>query len=576
MGLNIRLLHLLYISADKTYAEDVKNKALKWNSNINCPYSFSIAVIENPYQIYSQIFEKIGDGSLRLSVLIDYKSFLKYKSKLGEYTTAIRDSILCFPEINYYFDERTIDNNCVISNFLEFIIRGSGLSVSEEQKKCVITGLHTFNSTAINSPNKTTINNKRVQHVNINPYERLLMGMDNLFDASNLRFFLKELKYTDLSLHRNYSIIQKSRSKNLSLCVEEERSQSMFNCLALFLNGFRVLPITSASELRWANMNLTPQIIIRDYDLQFPDAARNWEKLKKENNIKDNSLAIYIVRGWHFDQSLKKWEEKLNSDNCYWCNLLSVPTFYVSKGAQDKEGNRTLFFEIPCTDNNEQQRLLKIGVGTKELWLPGIYKPVSGVYTPFHAINLVRKRYDDCYKEENGELPIITNRTEEGGHGVPLDIYNIVKSMVDRAENYYKKNRYVHALVVANDAIEIMNGFHQALTIRAYRCMAMAENAVAANILGGDEEELMRDTTYRLNKIEKDVTRITSIGDAKDEFNINKRKNVLNQIYNELRVYCKEKEHFEAEDSVVREIGHLNEGLSFSSLKRYIINLLKK
>ena len=41
-------------------------------------------------------------------------------------------------------------------------------------------------------------------------------------------------------------------------------------------------------------------------------------------------------------------------------------------------------------------------------------------------------------------------------------------------------------------------------------------------------------------------------------------------------VKCKEKEHFEAEDSVVREIGHLNEGLSLSTLKRYVINMLKK
>lgn len=573
MGLNIRLSHFLYISADPAKAFSVEKQSSTWSNRINNPYTFSTAVIEHPFQIYSQIVENQKDKSIRLSVLIDYKSFMKFASKWASFSTVIRDSILCFPEINFYFDERPIDDSHGITNFLDFLIKdGCWFSIPPEIVESVDINMHTFNSEQPNDGGKA----KRRRHpqADSGPYDELLIGKDNLFDASNIRFFLKELRYNELSLHRNYADIQKSRSKNLALCVEEERSQCLFNSLSLFLNGFRVLPVSSAGELYRANQQLHPQIILRDYDLQFADASDNWERLKKQYQLSDTSLAIHVIRGWRFDQTAKIWETKLNSNNLYWNKFIEAktPTFYVSKGAQDKDGNRILFFDIPKTNDDNSQQFAK-GVGKMELHLPGIYKPVSGVYTPFHVINMIRERYEDIYKINDGKLPIITSRTEEGGHGVPLDIYNIVKSMVDRAEGYYKNNRFVHSLIVANDAIEIMNGFHQALSIRAYRCLALAENAVSSNIIGGDEKELMRDTAFRLNKIELDVTRISSIGNIKDNLNIINRRNVLNQIYSEIRVNCKDKEHFFAENSVIRSIGHLNEGYSFSRIIQAFRNL---
>lgn len=566
MGVNIRTACLLYISADRGNLKRVTKIASKWNDGIVNPFSFIPSIVKAPFQIFQKIQESLKKTGSNLSVLIDYKSFIANKNKWQEYSTVLRDCILCFPEFNFYFDERDLsDENESITDFLDYIVTGIGLTRNGLNIDDVIKDIHTFKS-EINERNK-------IIEIEESPFNLLLKGRDNLFDASNLRFVLKKMRYEELSLHENYSSVQKSRKENLALCIEEERSQSLFNSIALFLNGFRVLPITCAEELHWANSNLKPSIIIRDYDLQFPDGSN---KRKRQRSNKQANVSkfenIYLIRGWHYNKTNKAWEKTIDDNNDYWSNLKKFPIFYVSKGSQNDEGKRNMFFHIFDTDDDSKQQEEK-GEGSSQLFLPGIDKPVSGVYKPFQAINIIRRCYNDSFQSED---TIFTNRTQEDGHGVPLDIYNVVKDMVDRAELYYNNGRFVHSVVVANEAIEIMNGFHQSLTIRAYRCQVMAENALAANILGGDEKELRNDTEFRLEKIEKDITRISSVGDHEDALNINKKKNMLNQIFNDIRIYCQDREHFEAEDAVVRAIGHLNEGLPLSVFKNFLLNAIKR
>ena len=103
-----------------------------------------------------------------------------------------------------------------------------------------------------------------------------------------------------------------------------------------------------------------------------------------------------------------------------------------------------------------------------------------------------------------------------------------------------------------------MNGFHQVLSVRAFRCLSLAENAAAAGALGTSEEGLSKDTEFRLRRIRDVVTRLSSLGNEGYQKR-NKSRNTLNQIYNDIRLYCKDKEYFKAEDEVVRAIGHLNE-----------------
>lgn len=564
--MNIRTTSLLYISADLENLKRVTKIASKWSDGIVNPFYFVPTIVEAPFQIYSKIRESLKDSGSNLSVLIDYKSFIMNSKKWQEYSTVLRDCILCFPELNFYFDERDrSDKNESITDFLDYIVTGIGLTKNGLNIEDVIKDIHIFKS-EIHERNK-------IIDMAESPFNLLLKGRDNLFDASNLRFVLKKMRYKELSLHENYGSVQKSRKENLALCIEEERSQSLFNSIALFLNGFRVLPITCAEELQWANCNLKPSIIIRDYDLQFSDGA---DKRKRQRGAKTATVSqfenIYLIRGWHCNKTNKKWEKTIDNNNVYWSNLNNAPIFYVSKGSQNDEGKRNMFFHIFNTDDDSKQQEIK-GDNSSQLFLPGIDKPVSGVYKPFQAINIIRRRYNDSFQPED---TIFTNRTQEDGHGVPLDIYNVVKDMVDRAELYYNNGRFVHSVVVANEAIEIMNGFHQSLTIRAYRCQVMAENALAANILGGDENELRNDTEFRLEKIEKDITRISSVGDHEDALNINKKKNMLNQIFNDIRIYCQEREHFEAEDAVVRAIGHLNEGFPLSVFKNFLLETIKR
>ena len=109
-----------------------------------------------------------------------------------------------------------------------------------------------------------------------NPLIDLAIGYDNLFDANNLRYACKQWRYTRINVRRrNFKWQQESRKKHLAICVEEERGQNRFNSYCLFSNGFRVLSVVSASELFYIhNGSLTPSLIVRDYDLQFPDPLK--------------------------------------------------------------------------------------------------------------------------------------------------------------------------------------------------------------------------------------------------------------------------------------------------------------
>lgn len=187
-------------------------------------------------------------------------------------------------------------------------------------------------------------------------------------------------------------------------------------------------------------------------------------------------------------------------------------------------------------------------------------------------------------------------------HSTPLDIYDMINRMLKRAERYFDDGRYRLAALISGEAIELMNGFHQRLMVKANYINARAENAIAMDIVGGDEEALAADALFRIGMIKDDINRIYLTEDIqkrnrkkgtnaenKDgqetnkEHNVgNKRKpasdirsvNVLNLIYNECRNFCKEHEHFVSEDRFLSAIGHLNEGRPLGALWKEIIGLV--
>lgn len=129
MGLNIRILHLVYITADKEHLGAVSKYSAKECNSITVPYEFHGVLIQHPFQIFTSIKNHLAQKSIRLSALIDYKSFLANKKDWKDFSTVIRDTILCFPEINFYFDERIVTGDNAIKDFLAYIVTGIGVSV---------------------------------------------------------------------------------------------------------------------------------------------------------------------------------------------------------------------------------------------------------------------------------------------------------------------------------------------------------------------------------------------------------------------------------------------------------------
>lgn len=193
---------------------------------------------------------------------------------------------------------------------------------------------------------------------------------------------------------------------------------------------------------------------------------------------------------------------------------------------------------------------------TKKLMLRGIQKPIEGIYISIQKFKPVKKRYNetlyDFFWKKKNFYRIDIKRREVGGHGCPLDIYGIVRSMVNRAELYYRFGRSRLAALVAGEALEILNGFHMSLMKQAYYIKAVSENAMAMSLLGGDEALLCEDLHFRMKKIRKEVNRLVQ--------DIDDRENLLMNIYNDCRLFCREKEYLKAADDALSYMMRDTEG----------------
>lgn len=418
----------------------------------------------------------------------------------------------------------------------------------------------------------------------------IVHSKDNLFDASNLRYAIKQWKYAHLNVEeQNYAAIQFSRRDNLAVCVEEERGQNRFNSYCLYTAGFRVLPITCAAELSQLNEDekIKPAIILRDYDLQFPDSSKiNYETDSQQGAIKAirgfrdtnngtweihvfkspcwsrfyktpsiHSSAINSLIHFHFPLSAIKYD----SDSYIIENTTeTVPIYFISKGSNIVEVKHPKHF-IKMKKGMVSERCfhyLSYSKGKQILNIPGLIKPISGIIHPFLDIPVIRKRFTDSRK--NNKDYCITRRIGHS-HGTSLDVYSTVTSIIKRAHYYYEKGKYIHAAVLSGEAMEYLNGFHQALMIEAYYINAISENAIAMDAMV-KEKDLVKDCSIRVDKIRQDVERIYA------QEGLSKRKtralavNALNQIYSDCRVFCRLKEHFNSESVFIGAMGRLNEG----------------
>ncbi len=530
--------------------------------------------------LFLEQYKEQGGGNLQsLHVIIDIESIP------SEQVDLICNTVIQYPEVQFLFDRRG-DGNQDDLRALLFPKEQFDKDVVKRDDRAEITKTWGRIKDSIQIE-FLEINWETQEEEDDIFMRRIIGGYDNTFDASNLRYAIKYRKYISLKVdhNQNFRKLQESRNNHLAICVEEEIRQNIVNSYALYANGYRVLPISMRKELELTNQLVAQNIIqseyvivVRDYDLQFEDEderpvdeIRGYKyigtqdeldsiRLNKKGQIKPNKVGYKLY--WNDFTSIFE-----NRDNHYWSSLKQYPIYFVSKASKGSHieivhPNECSEASI-CIERNDQEKLV----------LPGFSKPVCGIYSPFHGINEIGG-VDGTYRNiryfpKDTNYYLKTSRKDHD-HSTPLDIYEMVNSMIRRAESYYEEKRYLLAALVSGEAIEVLNGFHHRLMVKAYFIQSEAENAIAMDVVGGNEQYLAKDALFRVAKIKADISRFYYGHGEKSS------RNVLNQIFSTCRQFCKENEHFESEEVFLSAIGHLNEGFGKEKLRLWINTAISK
>lgn len=518
------------------------------------------------------------DNLQSLHIIIDYESIKETEDK-----DIIRNLIIEFPEVQFLFDKQYAGNLSVSAFLFSDSELDEDIKNDNNKEKLINTWKEIdekvdYSLVEIYLTDPNNIYDPKLI------FERIICGYDNTFDASNLRYAIKFRKYLHLKVHnsRNFNKVQDSRFKKLTICIEEESKQNIFNSYALYVNGYRVLPITTKQELEKVNEPSfkLPQdgkagIVIRDYDLQFEDENQSPVDAIRGFRYCDD---IDLEKGAAFYEHYKKYiniDKKKSEDerlyregwndwtnifagkpNPYWKRLVenNYPIYFVTKGPKSSK--------VIHPEHGEKSY---ISDDRQTLFLSGFAKPVCGLYSPFQLFPKVKDTYNETrYSFSDSGYEIITSR-ENHDHSTPLDIYDMANRMIRRAEIYYNNRRFLLAALVSGEAMEILNGFHHRLIIKAYYIQAIAENAISMDVVGANEKYLAKDAQFRVEKIKEDVERFYY------GYEETSSRNVLNHIFSTCRQFCKEHEHFESEEVFLSAMGHLLEGLPITKLIKRIL-----
>lgn len=540
-----------------------------------------------------------------LSVIIDYRSFGMEGSMLYDANEVIQRTILQYPEVDFFFDQSgEVEEKHTGIDFL-FNDRVVEKFKIEEIKKDVVRLFHVFRRE--------------------NGFVITKLDYDNLFDGSNIRCAIKRLYYHRLHATANFEKLQfgdNGRCHSMAVVIDDEPTQSRFNGFALFVSGYRVIPVHTARMLAVLNSCIefwnelqTPKIIVRDFDLQFPDVKEhedyNGSKFKGVPEIVGNAVEIKIPQNVkEVVISEKKKTEAGSLENNHFKEMID----YVRNYRYDKKNGWILSDEMNTIFWGAKLKKIKTYVVTnghdlmdvkptkyekwkkhKNEWLQvcGILKPVSGLYHPFfsqfkdennkHVIEKHFKltRYIQ-YKDRDSACKYeIIKKRKDSNHGVPIDIYDTIKEMQQRAEEYYEKGKFIKSAVLAQEIIELLNGFHYQMMIRAYELKVKAENAISMDIIGADEKQLVLDAMKRIKIIKEDVHRMVFplykgeknlLKDIELQYERRRKEHqILAHIFSDCRATCRENEYFEVESVFIREMAHLDEkALGLEDVINYI------
>lgn len=559
------------------------------------------------------------DNKDSLYVIIDYLSFIKGVSNDNEnaeykdIATYVHHTILQFPEVNFLFDQSGISDEWLSG--IEFLLGDN----SDSDSDSVAQGFHVFRKE--------------------DGFVLFDLDYDNIFDGSNLRWAVRNKYYSDLELENtegNFEKLQTARKNNLAIVVDDEPRQSRFNSFALYASGYRVIQVCKARMLLTLNACIRDKLIkkekeeerflvLRDFDLQFPDASKRKDYDEETSTYKSTYKDVLIWgEGWkvnkkekEIDVDLSCFEEKgedpprmIDSIRNYrffskkeypWKDIYKVNIQSPFWGWTNNEDGKENAYSFVISNghammNINDSKYHKWIVNEKH-WLDvlGIEKPVSGLYYPFftklkdeEGKTIVKDHFlGTRYKIKEREKYRINKKRKAHNHGVPVDVYDAVNMMLQRAENYYQNGCYIKTAVLSQEAIELLNGFHYQMMIKAYRLKFIAENSISMDVVGADERQLVLDAEERIKIIKEEIHRIV-YSQGEDEkhskyANIymqirqkEKETELLDHIFNDCRDTCHKNEFFEVEAVFISAIAHVNDGYSFYSFGRDFAFLFHK
>lgn len=513
-----------------------------------------------------------------------------FTSVAGRYANIIREIIILFPEVNFYFTDGDWYNN------LLSIPKGITSSQIDQLRKiyylldrketsfdlkglpqgdyipCIILIKHKITNrqdfTSELNELKFLIDvlsvNIAFHSIEKTSIEKLkeISDRENLFDASNLRYAVKQFIFNEKKVKQNNAHVLESRANNIAYVIDEESVQCRQLSYCLYANGMRAFPVSTKTLLTYASKQWKGQhdkIILRDFDLQFKDEDQGGNITREHGYCETD-----FIRGYKYNSTTKRWENLISETYCpfddcaiscdynpYWHKEDLKYTYCVSQG----------YSGLDIVDSNKCDGW-KISDDKRRLKVPGVEKPVSGIYKELtENIFPIKERFLHKFQDTDIDLKRINRE-----HSTPLGLYDIALNIFRRAECYLHEHNFVKAAVLSQEAIEILNGYHTSLFLQAYHIHALAENAIAMNMLGCDETSMAEDCKIRIDIIRHDVSRML-------RYTTFDSKNILNQIYADCRQYCHEKEHFQSEEVFIDAMAKLNDGLDIIGP---ILNFLKK
>lgn len=568
----MRTHRILYFSADEKHRELFHQWARKRK---DCP---QLVEVDGTVTWHSHSLPEILASQEELDnlyVIIDYLSLFSSREELEAAADMVRHTILQFPEVDFLFDQSGVKQDEL-----------SGLDFLQLDKKYISEVLQSFHIFRCNDKY---------------PFFFCKLDYDNLFDGTRLRWAVREGQYDQLNTgRRNYEKLQNSRKDNLALVVDDEPKQARFNGAALYFSGYRVIPVHTARMLLAISKGISndthkmlePKIILRDFDLQFPDVLEKKDyydntfydapeltadTIKWDNqtiaSIDSFHQMIDYVRNYRYEKKVKEGCSKWtigNSKNLFWSVVKEkLPVFIITNGHNDSKLQDKL---ISAPDKKSYKPMSCDESAKNRLLMAGMQKPISGLYHAFfthlkddEGSHIIQETFEETrYDESDGFQYEIDKRRKNSSHGIPVDIFNIVSEMLSRAERYYQKHCFVKSAVLSEEIIELLNGFHHQMMIRAYHIKSKAENAIAMDVIGANEGELVLDACLRIQLMKQDIHRML--------FPMYKSKNLIEQyrrrkkehqllkhIFSDCRKDCRDNEYFGVESTFVGAMAHLDQ-----------------